>query len=89
MSCLGRAALPAKRVWRGLSACLRRRRATGLSRLRKEVRTCKYSDVHVMWEMLSTSNGNARRQEQQGRRGRSHGRKILILTSEKKNLTFP
>ncbi|CAO1939330.1 unnamed protein product [Urochloa humidicola] len=79
MSCLGRAAVPVKRVWRGLSARLRRRRATGkpssssytpmdrrrepsdgLGRLRKDVRTCEYSDVHVMWEMLSTiSNGDA------------------------------
>jgi hypothetical protein len=25
----------------------------GLGRLRKEVRTCEYSDVHVMWDMLS------------------------------------
>ncbi|CAO1939327.1 unnamed protein product, partial [Urochloa humidicola] len=60
MSCLGRAAVPVRRVWRGLSARLRRRRATGLGRLRKDVRTCEYSDVHVMWEMLSsTSNGDA------------------------------
>ncbi|CAN6209149.1 unnamed protein product, partial [Urochloa humidicola] len=57
MSCLGRAAVPVRRVWRGLSARLRRRRATGLGRLRKDVRTCEYSDVHVMWEMLS--NGDA------------------------------
>ncbi|KAF8714238.1 hypothetical protein HU200_027841 [Digitaria exilis] len=87
MSCLGRVAVPVKRVWRGLSARLRLRRATGksssssastssyyapmdtevdddvgalaagLGRLRKEVRTCEYSDVHVMWEMLSSSNG--------------------------------
>ncbi|RLN33864.1 uncharacterized protein C2845_PM03G18130 [Panicum miliaceum] len=91
MSCLGRAAVPVKRVWRGLSARLRLRRATGkslpssyapmdhrgepsdgeadmdvgalaagLGRLRKEVRTCEYSDVHVMWEMLSSSNAKSR-----------------------------
>jgi hypothetical protein len=89
MSCLGRAAVPVKRVWRGLSARLRLRRATGksstchytavdqgssasigeadgadaaaaagLGRLRKEVRTCEYSDVHVMWEMLSSSSSS-------------------------------
>ncbi|XP_062186458.1 uncharacterized protein LOC133890033 isoform X2 [Phragmites australis] len=56
MSCLGRAAVPVKRVWRGLSARLGLRRTTGLGRLRKEVRTCEYRDVHVMWEMLSKSN---------------------------------
>jgi hypothetical protein len=91
MSCLGRAAVPVKRVWRGLSARLRLRRATGkssssyyttvdwgssacdgeadgadaaaaagLGRLRKEVRTCEYSDVHVMWEMLSSSSKSVR-----------------------------
>ncbi|XP_066393042.1 uncharacterized protein [Miscanthus floridulus] len=50
MSCL---VPPAKRVWRGIRARLGLRRTTGLGRLRKEVRTCEYSDVHVMWEMLS------------------------------------
>ncbi|OEL24229.1 hypothetical protein BAE44_0014751 [Dichanthelium oligosanthes] len=62
MSCLGGASVPVKRVWRGLSARLRLRRTTGLGRLRKEVRTCEYSDVHVMWEMLGntkTSTGSA------------------------------
>ena len=33
----------------------------GLGRLSKEVRTCEYSDVHVMWEMLlSTGGGKAK-----------------------------
>lgn len=26
--------------------------AAGLRKLRKEVRTCEYRDVHIMWEML-------------------------------------
>lgn len=55
MSCLGRAAVPVKRVWLGLSGRLGLRRTTGragLGELRKEVRTCEYRDVHVMWEML-------------------------------------
>ncbi|KAK3126187.1 hypothetical protein QOZ80_7AG0552870 [Eleusine coracana subsp. coracana] len=76
-SCLGRAAVPVKRVWRGLSSRVVGRTTTGklstyvpvtspahaeeeeaddlggvLGRLRKEVRTCEYNDVHVMWEML-------------------------------------
>jgi len=29
----------------------------GLRKLRKEVRTCEYRDVHVMWEMLRTTDG--------------------------------
>ena len=50
----------AMRVWRGLSARLGLHRpcragaAGELGRLRKEVRTCEYGDVHVMWEMLSS-----------------------------------
>ncbi|EER95761.1 hypothetical protein BDA96_02G011500 [Sorghum bicolor] len=47
---------PPKRVWRGIRARLGLRpttTTTGLGRLQKEVRTCEYSDVHVMWEMLS------------------------------------
>ncbi|KAG2639504.1 uncharacterized protein LOC120660207 [Panicum virgatum] len=90
MSCLGRAAVPVKRVWRGLSARLRLRRATGLGRLRKEVSTCEYSDVHVMWEMLSTSS-NATRGRGGGamaaagkssRRGRGRvGRKAAVAWS--------
>ncbi|GJN10508.1 hypothetical protein PR202_ga28607 [Eleusine coracana subsp. coracana] len=51
-SCLGRAAVPVKRVWRGLSSRVVGRTTTGKGRLRKEVRTCEYNDVHVMWEML-------------------------------------
>jgi len=38
----------------------------GLRRLRKEVRTCEYSDVHVMWEMLSkpsTTSGSGVRDD--------------------------
>jgi len=123
MSCLGRAAVPVKRVWRGLSARLRLRRATGkssssssyapmghrgspsdgeadmdvgavaagLGRLRKEVSTCEYSDVHVMWEMLSTSSNATRGRGGGGamaaagkssRRGRGRvGRKAAVAWS--------
>uniref|UniRef100_A0A0E0LGD5 Uncharacterized protein n=1 Tax=Oryza punctata TaxID=4537 RepID=A0A0E0LGD5_ORYPU len=59
MSCLGRAAVPVKRVWLGLTARLGLRRTTGLGKLRNEVRTCEYSDVHVMWEMLSSMDATA------------------------------
>jgi hypothetical protein len=31
----------------------------GLRKLRKEVRTCEYRDVHVMWEMLRATDGPA------------------------------
>ena len=47
----------AMRVWRtrlGLHRPCRAGAAGELGRLRKEVRTCEYGDVHVMWEMLSS-----------------------------------
>ncbi|RRT56254.1 hypothetical protein BHE74_00029030 [Ensete ventricosum] len=29
----------------------------GLTRLREEVSTCEYEDVHVLWELLTESGG--------------------------------
>ncbi|PKA65940.1 hypothetical protein AXF42_Ash010349 [Apostasia shenzhenica] len=40
-----------KRFWIRMAARLGLPK-TGLGRLRQEVRTCEYEDVHVMWEML-------------------------------------
>lgn len=59
--CLRRAAVPVKRVWFGLRGRLGLRRSTGLGELRREVRTCEYDDVHVMWELLSGMDGSAPR----------------------------
>ncbi|KAL6645612.1 hypothetical protein ACP70R_012831 [Stipagrostis hirtigluma subsp. patula] len=47
-----RVVLPVRRVWLGVAARFGVRQ-TGLWRLRQEVSTCEYEDVHVMWEMLS------------------------------------
>ncbi|XP_020096416.1 uncharacterized protein LOC109715704 isoform X2 [Ananas comosus] len=47
-----RVAMPMRRVWIGAATRLRLRRSTGLWELRKEVSTCEYEDVRVMWEML-------------------------------------
>lgn len=44
--------MPAKKVWLVIASRLGLRRAAGLRKLRKEVRTCEYRDVHIMWEML-------------------------------------
>ncbi|WVZ60654.1 hypothetical protein U9M48_010646 [Paspalum notatum var. saurae] len=54
--CMDRAAVPVKRVWLGIAARLGLRRKTGLRKLRKEVRTCEYHDVHLMWEMLRATD---------------------------------
>ncbi|KAJ3669844.1 hypothetical protein LUZ60_010168 [Juncus effusus] len=42
-----------RRFWYNLAARLGlRRTGSGLGKLKKEVRTCEYRDVQVMWEML-------------------------------------
>ncbi|CAN6285253.1 unnamed protein product [Urochloa humidicola] len=47
-----RVVLPVRRAWLGVASRFGVRQ-TGLWRLRQEVSTCEYEDVHVMWEMLS------------------------------------
>jgi len=61
MSCL-KLQVPAMRVWRARLGLRRpcRAGAAGLGRLRKEVRTCEYGDVHVMWEMLSNPSSGGK-----------------------------
>ncbi|CAD5173979.1 unnamed protein product [Musa acuminata subsp. malaccensis] len=49
-----RVASPMRRAWAGFATRLGIRKS-GLMRLRREVRTCEYEDVHVMWEMLTES----------------------------------
>ncbi|MCL7022906.1 hypothetical protein MKW94_008660 [Papaver nudicaule] len=46
--------LPLRRVWFHISARLGIRKS-GLLKLKHDVRTCEYEDVHVMWEMLKRS----------------------------------
>ncbi|XP_066383009.1 uncharacterized protein [Miscanthus floridulus] len=55
--CMDQPAVPVKRVWLGIAARLGLRRKTGLRKLRKEVLTCEYHDVHVMWQMLRATDG--------------------------------
>uniref|UniRef100_A0A453BPE3 Uncharacterized protein n=1 Tax=Aegilops tauschii subsp. strangulata TaxID=200361 RepID=A0A453BPE3_AEGTS len=72
--CLRRAAVPVKRVWLGLRGRLGLRRSTGLGELRREVRTCEYDDVHVMWELLSGMDGSAPPEEAEGEEADEEGR---------------
>ncbi|XP_007018533.2 PREDICTED: uncharacterized protein LOC18592002 [Theobroma cacao] len=46
-----RMTIPMRRVWTGVATRLGVRKS-GLLKLRKDVRSCEYEDVHVMWEML-------------------------------------
>ncbi|KAJ8513109.1 hypothetical protein OPV22_003543 [Ensete ventricosum] len=74
---------PARRVWIGVATRLAVQR-TGLKKLRKEVRTCEYEDVRVMWEILRKAGSETgrrpwpagraiRRRTQRRRRRRGHG----------------
>uniref|UniRef100_A0ACD6A9I2 Uncharacterized protein n=1 Tax=Avena sativa TaxID=4498 RepID=A0ACD6A9I2_AVESA len=50
--CMDKSAVPARKIWLAIAARLGLRPTAGLRNLRKEVRTCEYRDVHIMWEML-------------------------------------
>uniref|UniRef100_A0ACD5X7X5 Uncharacterized protein n=1 Tax=Avena sativa TaxID=4498 RepID=A0ACD5X7X5_AVESA len=50
--CMDKSAVPAKKIWLAIASRLGLRPRAGLRNLRKEVRTCEYRDVHIMWEML-------------------------------------
>ncbi|KAL0432564.1 UNVERIFIED_CONTAM: hypothetical protein Slati_2590700 [Sesamum latifolium] len=42
---------PVIKVWTKVSDRLRRRES-GIVKLRKDVRSCKYEDVHTLWDMI-------------------------------------
>ncbi|AQL08923.1 hypothetical protein ZEAMMB73_Zm00001d048135 [Zea mays] len=64
-----RVVLPVRRAWLGVASRFGVRQTgtargrgsafVGLWRLRQEVSTCEYEDVHVMWEMLSRTTAPA------------------------------
>ncbi|KAG1342062.1 hypothetical protein COCNU_05G002910 [Cocos nucifera] len=69
-----RVAFPMRRVWIGVTTRLGLRK-TGLGSLRKEVSTCEYEDVHVMWELLRRTDAEVARMRP-GRRRRRRGRHV-------------
>ncbi|KAE8714389.1 casein kinase II subunit alpha-2 [Hibiscus syriacus] len=52
MQAFVRMTLPVRRVWTGVAARIGVRKR-GHMKLRKDVSSCEYEDVRVMWEMLS------------------------------------
>ncbi|KAK8572464.1 hypothetical protein V6N13_048059 [Hibiscus sabdariffa] len=52
MQAFARMTLPIRRVWSGVAARIGVRKR-GHMKLGKDVRSCEYEDVRVMWEMLS------------------------------------
>ncbi|CAL9164655.1 unnamed protein product [Musa hybrid cultivar] len=66
---------PTRRVWIGVATRLGVQR-TGLKKLRKEVRTCEYEDVRVMWEILRKADSKTgRRPSPAGRAIQRRGRR--------------
>ncbi|XVE55779.1 hypothetical protein DITRI_Ditri03aG0184900 [Diplodiscus trichospermus] len=51
MQVFDRMTIPMRRVWTSVATRLGVRKS-GLLKLRKDVRSCEYEDVRVMWEML-------------------------------------
>ncbi|KAG0481636.1 hypothetical protein HPP92_012140 [Vanilla planifolia] len=68
-----RMALPVKRVWSRFAA-RHRLQNSGLRKLGREVSTCEYEDVHVMWEMLRRSDTEISRYPPLARRRRDDRR---------------
>ncbi|KAK8485125.1 hypothetical protein V6N13_054046 [Hibiscus sabdariffa] len=52
MQAFARMGLPIRRAWSGVAARIGVRKR-GHMKLGKDVRSCEYEDVRVMWEMLS------------------------------------
>ncbi|CAN6450708.1 unnamed protein product [Victoria cruziana] len=50
-----------RNVWFAVATRLRvrKRRGVGLLKLDKDVRSCGYEDVHIMWEMLRNSESHS------------------------------
>ncbi|RWR72802.1 hypothetical protein CKAN_00104300 [Cinnamomum micranthum f. kanehirae] len=54
---------PIRRVWIRVANRIGIRK-NGLLKLRHEIRTCEYEDVHVMWEMLQRTEAEVQGQAQ-------------------------
>ncbi|KQJ93610.1 uncharacterized protein LOC100829102 [Brachypodium distachyon] len=48
-----RVVAPVRRAWRAVARRARKNRSTGVVDLHRDIQTCGYDDVQVMWNMLS------------------------------------
>ncbi|KAI3460164.1 hypothetical protein Pfo_016827 [Paulownia fortunei] len=51
MECWDKMTTPMRKVWTKVSKRIGLRK-TGIVKLRQDVRTCEYEDVHILWGML-------------------------------------
>ncbi|KAL1546899.1 hypothetical protein AAHA92_23436 [Salvia divinorum] len=58
--------IPMRKVWGRVSRRFGFRK-TGLIKLHKDVRTCEYEDVHILWDLLKRNEADLAR----SRKGRS------------------
>ncbi|PIN22095.1 hypothetical protein CDL12_05185 [Handroanthus impetiginosus] len=66
--CWDKVVVPLRKVWSKVSKKLRLRK-TGHVKLRQEIRTCEYEDVHILWHMLKRNETDLTR----SKRGPSWG----------------
>ncbi|XP_047968796.1 uncharacterized protein LOC125212623 [Salvia hispanica] len=68
MNCWEKMAIPMRKVWIGVSRRFGFRK-TGLIKLDKDVRTCEYEDIHILWDLLKRNEADlARSRKSRSRR---------------------
>ncbi|KAL1540337.1 hypothetical protein AAHA92_24703 [Salvia divinorum] len=60
MNCWEKMAIPMRKVWVGVSRRFGLRK-TGLIKLHKDVRTCEYEDIHILWDLLKRNEADLAR----------------------------
>ncbi|XP_042015459.1 uncharacterized protein LOC121763503 [Salvia splendens] len=60
MNCWAKIAIPMRKVWVGVSRRFGFRK-TGLIKLDKDVRTCEYEDIHILWDLLKRNEADLAR----------------------------
>ncbi|CAK9182849.1 unnamed protein product [Ilex paraguariensis] len=66
----GKMVVPVRNVWIRVAKRLGIRK-TGLVKLRHDVRTCEYEDVHVLWDMLKKNETEITRSAAGKKKGRA------------------
>ncbi|EYU25504.1 hypothetical protein ABFS82_03G036400 [Erythranthe guttata] len=51
----GKMTVPMRKVWSKVSKKIRPKTA-GQNKLHRDVRTCEYEDVHILWDMLKKND---------------------------------
>ncbi|KAL1534208.1 hypothetical protein AAHA92_30418 [Salvia divinorum] len=60
MKCLNKMITPMRKAWTKFSRKISLCGSSGHIKLQRDVKSCEYEDVHVLWEMLNKSDTNLR-----------------------------